>query len=91
MTPHFSEQCMKRGFSTLDAELVIERGEVIGGPTYDEEHHSWKCEVFGKVDGKGWNLVVALECNSDFHEAPLITYVTAHRMRVKDAHHKKSR
>lgn len=88
-TPHFVERCRSREFSMVDAELIIEEGEIIAGPIYVAEHRSWRCEIFGKVDGRGWKLVVALDCDSDFCESPAVTIVTVHRIGVKRAKRKK--
>lgn len=83
MRHHFVEKCKERVFSTLDAEQILESGTIVSGPTYDEEHHSYKCELVGDIDGKPWKLVCALDCNSDFCSAPSVALVTVHRMSVQ--------
>lgn len=76
---HFSEQCSERGFSTLDVETLVETGNMIDGPSYDPTHHSFKCEIHGSVDGRWWKLILALDCDSDFCNAPRVVAVTVHR------------
>ena len=76
---HFVERCYTRGFSTLDAEILIESGSLTEGPTYDPERHTFRCELQGSIDGKGWKLVVALDCDSDFCKSPRLVLVTVHR------------
>ena len=58
MTQHFSEQCSTRDFSTLDAEELLRNGEITADPVYEKQHHSYKCELAGKIEGKTWKLVV---------------------------------
>ncbi len=77
--PHFTDRCGERGLSTIDAENLIRAGK-LGTPRYDEDHDDWVYEVFGKVDGKSWKIVVALDCGEDMWESPLITLITAHRV-----------
>ena len=69
----------------------METGTIIFGPDYDKGHHSFKYELFGKIDGKGWKLVVALDCASDFSESPRVSLVTIHRNSVKRAMSNKER
>lgn len=83
MSQHFREQARDRSFSTLDAEYILEEGEVISGPLFDSDHFSWRCEMLMKIDGKGWKLVVALDCAADYCESPLIHLITIHRARNK--------
>ena len=82
-TEHFSCRCDVREFTSLDAEWLIEVGDITSGPTYDKEHHSWKCEISGTIDRKGWKLVVALDCGSDFVKSPRLSLITVHRRNAK--------
>lgn len=88
---HFTEQCSAREFDILDAETLLETGSIISGPIYEQEHNSFKYEIFNKIDGKGWNLVIALDCDSDFSESPRISLVTVHQCSLKRAASKKER
>ena len=83
ISQHFRNQAEARAFSTLDAEQILEEGEIISGPVFDSDFFSWKCEMFLKIEGKGWKLVVALDCASDYCESPLIHLITIHRIRNK--------
>ena len=82
---HFKEQCAQRGFVAPDAEELIETGEIIQGPEYDDDYHSWKCAIWGKVDSKGWKLIVGLDCASDLCKAPVLTLITVHQMGAERA------
>jgi hypothetical protein len=82
---HFSERCECREFSTVDAEMMIQGGKIAGGPDYDSEHNSWEYEFYGRVDGKGWYLVIGLDCESDFTACPRVALITVHRLSRKDA------
>jgi hypothetical protein len=77
--PHFTERCGQRGLSTIDAESLIRNGKY-GTPRYDEEYDNWVYEIAGRVDGKLWKIVVALDCGGDLSESPRITLITAHRL-----------
>lgn len=83
ISQHFRDQAQARDFSTLDAEQILEEGEIVSGPVFDSDYFSWKREVFLKLEGTGWKLVVALDCASDYCESPLIHLITIHRMRKK--------
>ncbi len=63
----------------MDAENLIRLG-VLGNPRYDEDYNNWVYEITGKVDGKSWKIVVALDCGEDMWESPLVTFITAHRV-----------
>jgi len=91
MSQHFRDQSYARRFSTLDAEQILEEGEVIFGPIHDSAHGSWKCEIYSKVEGRGWNLVVALDCTADYCESPLLHLITVHRVGLKRAKAKSKR
>lgn len=75
----------------MDAETLLETGSIISGPVYEKEHDSFKYQLFKKIEGRGWNLVVALDCGSDFSECPRISLVTVHQCSVKRAASKKER
>ncbi len=77
--PHFTERCGQRGLSTIDAESLIRSGKY-SAPRYDEEYDNWVYEIVGRVDGKSWKIVVALDCGGDLSEFPRITLITAHRL-----------
>jgi len=85
MSRHFRDQAAARSFSTLDAEQILEEGEIILGPQYQAEHCSWKCELHAKVDGRSWKLVIGLHCAPDLIESPLINLITVHRIVSKRA------
>lgn len=76
---HFSDRCDERGLSTIDAENLIRCG-ALGTPRYDIDYDNWVYEIVGRVDGKSWKIVVALDCGEDMWDAPLITLVTVHRV-----------
>jgi hypothetical protein len=69
--------------------MLIEAGDIIGGPRYDSEHHSWEYEFWGKIDRRGWMLVVALHCSADFMHSPRVTYISVHQLNAKRAARKK--
>ena len=83
LTTHFQERCSERDISTVDAERLIETGDLVAAPVYEEDYHSFRCEFRGRIDGKAWKLVVALDCDSDFCWAPRIILVTIHRSEMK--------
>jgi hypothetical protein len=83
MTDHFRDRCRERDFTTLDAQELVENGQISNGPIYDSDYHTWKCEFVGRIDTKQWKLVIALACDSDLCEAPQVTLVTVHRSKVK--------
>lgn len=76
---HFSDRCDERGLSTIDAENLIRCG-TLETPRYDIDHDNWVYEIVGRVDGKSWKIVVALDCGEDMWDSPLITLVTVHRV-----------
>ena len=88
---HFNKQCSVREFSAVDAEFLIEQGEIMGGPIFDPEHQSWEYEFYGRVDGKGWYLVAALDCRSDLVACPRVILVTVHRLPRKKASKKREK
>lgn len=88
---HFNDRCDYREFSAIDAELLLETGRIIGGPDYDEQHHSWHYDFWGKVDHKGWKLIVALHCDSDLIQRPVATYVSIHQLSSRRASKKLER
>ena len=77
--PHFTDRCGERGLSTVDAENLIRYG-AYGTAHYDEDFDNWVYDIVGKVDGKSWKMVVALDCGDDMWDAPRITFITAHRV-----------
>jgi DNA-binding transcriptional regulator YiaG len=78
-TEHFTQRCDERTFTTLDAEILIETGVLSSPLSYDHEHNSWKFEISGTIDRKGWRMVVALDCGSDYVRSPRLSLVTVHR------------
>ena len=85
MSQHFRDQARLRGFSTLDAEQILEEGEFVSGPKFEREYCSWKMEIFLRLGGKGWKLVVALDYTADYCESPLINLITVHQIGIKHA------
>jgi hypothetical protein len=80
---HFNSRCTERGFCWLDAEVLVEEGTIVSGPDYDPQFHSFQCEIEGRIDGKSWRLVTALDCNSDYLKSPRVILVTVHRSRPR--------
>ncbi len=88
---HFNQRCDCRDFTPIEADILIESGEIVGGPIYDKENHSWEYEIYGRVQGKSWYLVVGLDCGSDLARTPRAVYLTVHRWTSKQAALRKKR
>jgi hypothetical protein len=78
VTNHFREMGRKRNFDVLDAELAVRRGKMRGEPEYCPEFSNWKCRMFGLVEDKLLEVVVALDDFGDYDECPLIILVTGY-------------
>jgi len=89
VSEHFDDRCQFRNFSTLDAQELVECGDVKKPIVYDPEYNSFKIEFCGKVDNRWWKLVVGVDCMSDFCQLPRIILITVHRLTYKRARKKK--
>jgi hypothetical protein len=80
---HFDGRSPERDFNSLDAEALLETGKIVEGPIYIPTYHSFQFEIQGRIDGKGWRLVAALDCSSDFIKSPRVLLITMHRRRMQ--------
>lgn len=92
LKPNFEERYDERCFTTVDAEMLIRHGTVIDEGRHDKDFDSFVFRITGKVDGRTWELLVALECEEDYWESPCVTIISARQpRRPKNARRKKVR
>jgi hypothetical protein len=75
ITAHFKRRCIERRFTTVDAETIIKKGQMLGNPKYCPQFDNWCFGFVGEVDTKWLDIRVALDPQEDY-DVPLIILIT---------------
>jgi len=74
--PQIHRYSLDSALTTVDTEMLIRHGK-IAEESYDRDFDCLVYRVTGKVDGRTWEITVALECEEDYWESPWITLMSA--------------
>jgi len=76
MSPRFYKRSGNYAFTTVDAEMLIRHGKIVD-ESYDAEFNSLVYRITGRVDGRKWEITVALDSAEDYWDSPWLTLTFA--------------